>query len=167
MTARSCSARAGVKRMYMRMPDSRTKASTCFAAAVLRRISGVEKFVPRSSTACFRRRRASVNLVQTSTTCSTVLVFHTGHRARQGEDQCATYDYLVDSDLCANKDYSREGVGRQRGPQQGRKDNFACISSCIGLVLNFPRVERVLVQIWQHISKIQLGICPFVVNTFG
>ena len=72
MTARSCSARAGVKRIYMRMPDSRTKASTCFAAAVLRRISGVEKFIPRSSTACFRRRRASVNLVQTSVTCSTV-----------------------------------------------------------------------------------------------
>jgi len=32
--------------------------------------------------------------------------------------------------------------------------------------LNFPRVERVLVQIWQHISKIQSGIYPFVVNTF-
>ena len=63
MTARSCSARAGVKRIHMRMPDSRTKASTCFAPAVLRRISGVEKFIPRSSTACFRRRRASVNLV--------------------------------------------------------------------------------------------------------
>ena len=72
MTARSCSARAGLKRIYMRMPDSRTKASTCFAAAVLRRISGVEKFIPRSSTACFRHRRASVNLVQTSITCSTV-----------------------------------------------------------------------------------------------
>ena len=56
----------------MRMPDSRTKASTCSAAAVLRRISGVEKFIPRSSTACFRRRRASVNLVQASITCSTV-----------------------------------------------------------------------------------------------
>ena len=68
---------------------------------------------------------------------------------------------------CAQtKDYSIEGVGRQRGPQQGRKDNFVCISSCNGLVLNFPRVERVLVQIWQHISKIQLGIYPFVVNTF-
>jgi len=72
MTARSFSARAGVKRIYMRMPDSCTKASTCFSAAVLRRISGVEKFVPISSTACFRRRRASVNLVQTSVTCSTV-----------------------------------------------------------------------------------------------
>jgi len=46
MTARSCSARAGVKTIYMRMPDSRTKACTCFAAAVLRRISGVEKFIP-------------------------------------------------------------------------------------------------------------------------
>jgi len=56
----------------MRMPDSRIIASTCFAAAVLRWISGVEKFIPRSSTACFRRRRASVNLVQTSITCSTV-----------------------------------------------------------------------------------------------
>ena len=72
MTARSCSARAGVKRIYIRMPDSRTKASTCFAAAVLRRISGVEKYIPRSSTACFRRRRASVNLGQTSITCSAV-----------------------------------------------------------------------------------------------
>ena len=52
--------------------------------------------------------------------------------------------------------------------QQGRKDNnFVCISSYDGLVLNFPRVERVLVQIWQHISKIQSGIYPFVVNTFG
>jgi len=50
------------------------------------------------------------------------------------------------------KDYSREGVGRQSGPRQGRNDNFVCISSCIGLVLNFPRVERVLVKIWQHIS---------------
>ena len=59
MTARTCSARLGVKRIYMRMPDSRTKASTCFAAAVLHRISGVEKFIPRSSTACFRRRRTS------------------------------------------------------------------------------------------------------------
>jgi len=56
----------------MRMPDSRTKDSTCFAAAVLRRISQVEKFIPRSSTACFRRRRAFVNLVQTSITFSTV-----------------------------------------------------------------------------------------------
>ena len=72
MTARSCSARAGVKRIYIRMPDSRTKASTCFAAAVLRRISGVEKFIPRFSTACFRRRRVSENLGQTSRTCSTV-----------------------------------------------------------------------------------------------
>jgi len=72
MTARSCSARAGVKRIYMRMPDTPTKASTCFAAAVLRRISGVEKFIPRSLTACFRRRRASVTLVQTSRTCSTL-----------------------------------------------------------------------------------------------
>jgi len=63
------------------------------------------------------------------------------------------------------KDYSREGVGRKRGLQQGRKDNFACISSCVGLVLNFPRMERVLVQIWQHISKIQSDIYPFVVNT--
>jgi len=54
---------------------------------------------------------------------------------------------------CAQtKDYSREGVGRQRGPQQGRKDNFVRISSCVGLVLKFPRVERVLMQIWQHIS---------------
>jgi len=43
MTARSCGARAGVKRIYMRMPDSRTKASTCFAAAVICRISGVGK----------------------------------------------------------------------------------------------------------------------------
>jgi len=65
------------------------------------------------------------------------------------------------------KDYSREGVGRQRGPQQGRKDNFLCSSSYIGLVLNFPRVERVLTQIWQHISKIQSDIYPFEVNTFG
>ena len=64
-------------------------------------------------------------------------------------------------------DYSGKGVGRQRGPQQGRKDNFECISSYIGLVLNFPRVERVLVQIWQHITKIQLGIYSFVVNTIG
>jgi len=47
MIARSCSARAGVKRIYMGMPDSRTKASTCFAAAVLRRISGVEKLIPK------------------------------------------------------------------------------------------------------------------------
>jgi len=54
------------------MPDSRTKSSTCFAAAVLRKISGVEKFIPRSSTACIKRRRESVNLVQTSRTCSTV-----------------------------------------------------------------------------------------------
>jgi len=77
VTARSCSARAGVKRIYMRMPDSRTKASTCFAAAVLRRISRVEKFMPRSSTACFRRRRAPVNLVQTSITCSTVFCHFT------------------------------------------------------------------------------------------
>jgi len=61
MTARTCSDRAGVKRIYMRMPDSRTKASTCCVAAVLRRISGVEKFIPRSSTSCFRRRRVSVN----------------------------------------------------------------------------------------------------------
>jgi len=69
---------------------------------------------------------------------------------------------------CAQtKDYSREVVGQQRGLQQGRKDNVVCISFYIGLVLNFPRVERVLVQIWQHISKIQLGIYPFVVNTFG
>jgi len=103
MTARSCSAKAGVKRIYMRMPDSRTKASTCFAAAALRRISGVEKFIPRSSTACFRRRRASVNLVQTSITCSTVLVFHTGRRARQDEGQYVTYDDLGDSDLCTNE----------------------------------------------------------------
>ena len=67
--------------------------------------------------------------------------------------------------ICAQtKDYSGEGLGRQRGPQQGRKHNF--VSSYTGLVLNFPRVERVLVQIWQHISKIQLGIYPFVVNTF-
>ena len=44
------------------------------------------------------------------------------------------------------KDYSRGGVGGQRGPQQGRKDNFVCISTCVGLVLNFPRVERVLVR---------------------
>ena len=65
------------------------------------------------------------------------------------------------------KDYSREGVGRQSGPRQGRNDNFVCISSCIGLVLNFPRVERVLVKIWQHISKIQSGIYPVVVNTLG
>ena len=72
MTARSCSARPGVKRIYMRMPDSHTKASTCFATAVLRSISGVEKFIPGSSTACFRRSRASANLVQTSITCSTV-----------------------------------------------------------------------------------------------
>ena len=72
MTATSCSARAGVKRICMRLPGSRTKAATSFAAAVLRRISGVEKFIPRSSTACFRRCRASVNLVQTSITCSTV-----------------------------------------------------------------------------------------------
>ena len=72
MTARSCSARAGVKRIYIRMPDSRTKASTCLAAAVLRRISGLEKLIPRFSTACFRRRRASENLGQISITCSTV-----------------------------------------------------------------------------------------------
>ena len=65
------------------------------------------------------------------------------------------------------KDYSREGVGRQTGPQQGRKDNFICISSCVGLVLNFPRVERALVQIWQDISKIHLGIYPFVVYSFN
>jgi len=125
MTARSCSARAGVKRIYMRMPDSRTNASTCFAAAVLLS-SGVEKFIPRSSTACFRRCRASVNLVQTSITCLQFLVFHTGRRARQDVDQCVTYDDLVDRDLCTNKtkDYSREGAGRQRGPQQGRKDIF-------------------------------------------
>ena len=59
---------------------------------------------------------------------------------------------------CAQtKDYSREGVGRQRGPQQGRKGNFACISSCVVLALNFLSVKRVLVQMWQHISKIQLG----------
>jgi len=58
-------------------------------------------------------------------------------------------------------------VSRQRGPQQGRKDNFVCISSCVCVVLNFPRVERVLVQIWQHISKIQSGIYPFAVNTAG
>jgi len=51
------------------------------------------------------------------------------------------------------KDYSREGVGQQRGPQQGRKYTFVCVSSCDGLVLNFPHVEKVLVQIWQHISK--------------
>jgi len=92
MTARSCSARAGAKRIYIRMPDSRRKASTCFAAAVLRRISGVEKFIPRSSTACFRRRRESVNFVQTSITCSTVSGI--------------------------------ERVGRQRGPQQGRRDKL-------------------------------------------
>ena len=72
MTARSCSARARVKRIYIRMPDSHAKASTCFSAAVLRRISGVEKLIPRSATACFRRRRASENLEQTSITCSTV-----------------------------------------------------------------------------------------------
>jgi len=72
MTARSCSARAGIKRIYIRMPDSRTKTSTCVAAAVLRRISGVEKFILRSLTACFRRSRASMNLVETSITCSTV-----------------------------------------------------------------------------------------------
>jgi len=100
MTARSCSARAGVKRIYVRMPDSRTKDSTCFAAAVLRRISGVEKFIPRSSTASFRRRRASVDLVQTSIQ---FLVFHTGRRARQDEDQYVTYDDLGDSDLCTNE----------------------------------------------------------------
>ena len=100
MTARSCSARAGVKRIYMRMPDSHTKASTCFAAAVLRRISVVEKFIPRSSTASFRRRRASVDLVQTSIQ---FLVFHTGRRARQDEDQYVTYDDLGDSDLCTNE----------------------------------------------------------------
>jgi len=64
-------------------------------------------------------------------------------------------------------DYSGKGVGQQRGPQQVRKDNFVHISSCIGLVLNFPRVERVLVQIWQHITKIQSGIYSFVVNIFG
>ena len=68
MTARSCSARAGVKRIYMRMPDARANASTFFAAAVPRRISGVEKLIARSSTACFRRRRASENLEQTSIT---------------------------------------------------------------------------------------------------
>ena len=56
----------------MRMPDSCTKASICFAAAVLRRISRVKKFISRSSTACFRRRRASVNLGQTLIKCSTV-----------------------------------------------------------------------------------------------
>jgi len=72
LTARFCSARAGVKRIYMRMPDSRTKASTRFAAAVLRRSSGVKKCIPRSSAACFRRRRASENLGQTSIKCSTV-----------------------------------------------------------------------------------------------
>ena len=72
MAARSCSARARVKMIYMRMPDSRTKASTCLAAAVQRRISGVEKFIPRFSTACFRRSLASENLGQTSITCSTV-----------------------------------------------------------------------------------------------
>jgi len=80
MTARSCSARAGVKRIFTRMPDSRKKASTCFAAAGLRRISGVKNFIPRSSTACFRRRRASENLVQTSVTYSTVS--DTSHRSQ-------------------------------------------------------------------------------------
>ena len=101
MTARSCSARAGVKRIYTRMPDSRTKASTCFAAAVLRRISGVEKFIPRISTACFSRRRASVNLVQTSITCSTVS--GTSHRSQSPSDQYVTYNDLDDSDRCINE----------------------------------------------------------------
>jgi len=80
MTVKSCSAREGAKRIYMRMPDSRTKASTCCAAAVLRRISGMDKFIPRSSTASFRRRRASANLVQTSIKCSTVS--GTSHRSQ-------------------------------------------------------------------------------------
>ena len=103
MTARSCSARAGVKRIYMRMPDSRKKASTCFAAAVLRRISGVEKLIPRSSTVCLRRRRASENLGQASQHVVQFLVFHIGRRARQDEDQYVTYDDLGDSDRCTNE----------------------------------------------------------------
>jgi len=73
--AGSCSASTGVKRIYVRMPNSRTKASTWFAAAVPRRISGVEKYIPRSSTACFRRRHASVSLGQTSKNCSTASGF--------------------------------------------------------------------------------------------
>ena len=169
MTARSCSARAGVKRIYMRIPDSRTKASTCFAAAVLRRISGVKKCIPRSSTACFRRRRASENLGQTSIKCSTVSGISHWSQSPSGWRPIRDIWWYGVAVTCAQtKDYSREGVGRQRGPQQGRKDNnFVCISSYDGLVLNFPRVERVLVQRWQHISKIQSGIYPFVVNTFG
>jgi len=59
----------------------------------------------------------------------------------------------------------REWVDREDRSRAGKIT--VCISSCVGLVLNFPRVEGVLVQIWQHISKIQSGIYPFVVNTFG
>ena len=145
MTARSCSARAGVKRIYMCMPDSRTKASTCFAAAVLRRISGVENFIPRSTTACFRRRRASVNLVHTSRTSSTVS--GTSHRSQSLSGWRPIRDiWWFRWQWPVHKWKSiveREWV--DRGPQQGKKNNFVCISSCVGLVLNFPRVERVLV----------------------
>jgi len=160
MTARSCSARAGVKRIYTRMPDSRTKASTCFAAAVLRRISWVEKFIPRSSTACFKCRRTSENLGQTWT-CSTVSGISHWSQSPSGWRPIRDIWWFrwVTVTCAQTKDSSGEGVGRQRGPQQGRKDMLLCIHFLlIGLVLNFPLVERVLVQIWQHISKIQSGI---------
>jgi len=125
MTARSCRARAGVKRIYTRMPDSRTKASTCFEAAVLRRISGVEKFIPGSSTACFRRRRASVYLVQTSITCSTVS--GTSQRSQSPLGWKPIRDiwwYRWQWPVHKRKIIAeREWV--DRGPQQGRKDNKA------------------------------------------
>jgi len=168
MTARSCSARAGVKRIYTRMPDSRTKASTCFAAAVLHRISGMEKCIPRSSTACFRRRRASENLVQTSVTCSTVSGI--SHRSQSSSGWRPIRDiwwYSWQWPVHKRKIIvEREWVDREDRSRAG-KISLVCISSCIGLVLNFPRVERVLVQVWQHISKIQSGTYPFVGNTFG
>jgi len=63
------------------------------------------------------------------------------------------------------KDYSREGVGRQRGPQQGSKDTLYLFGSS---GIEFPtRGKSAGTDIWQHISKIKSGIYPFVVNTFG
>jgi len=47
-------ARAGVWRIYVHMPNSRTKASTCFAAAVLPRNSGHEKIYTKTFDCVFQ-----------------------------------------------------------------------------------------------------------------
>jgi len=166
MTERSCSVRAGVQIIYMRMPDSRTKASTWFAAAVLRRISGVKKCIPRSSTACFRRHRASESLGQTSIKCSTVYgISHWSQSPSAWRPIRDIWWFRWQWPVHKRKIIAeREWVDREDRTRAGKITLYAFPLVSVWYWISH---ERVLVQIWQHISKIQSGIYPSAVNTFG